>query len=194
MKNLFLILSLIFLISCGNDTDQNSTQNGLIEQNQHKDTTGEVQKLLSMMSDELRATIDSAKKIGYTDTIQINSDENFFGLVDPGTVFANAENDAMQNADHTSSSLIKMDSKTKKPTTWATIDEYIFENETKSKLIEEALGKPLVNKAQERFLRHPLTFFRFRERIYYISTTDEKYRPALDEVNGILVKFLSPEQ
>ena len=190
MKKILLI-GVVFLFACGNNAEQDK---GLIEQSQFKDTTGDVRKLFLSLSDEMKKTIDSVKKMGYTDSIQINTDENFFGLVDQNTVFANAENDAMTNCNHNHSSFIKMDAKTKKPASWATLDEFIFENETKSKLIEEALGKPLKDKTKERFLRHPLTFFRWNDRIYYVATTDEKYRNVMNEVNAVLVNFLSTEQ
>ena len=196
MKLVFIFLILMFfLISCSSNTEQsNSNEKGLIEQSQYRDTTSDVDAYYLTLSDELKKTIDSLEKIGYTNTIQINSDENFFGLLDANSVFANAENDALDNCTHNLFSFVKMDTATKKSITWASLDEFIFENETKSKLIEDALGKPLIDKTKERFLRHPLIFFRWKNRMYYVSTTDEKYRDAMNEVNGILVNFLSPEQ
>jgi len=188
MKNLFLVSSFIFLISCGSSTEQNKiTEKGLIEQSQTPDTVTKNNSINFRPTEELQKTIDSALQMGYIQNTKEIFPENRFGLVDANNVFSNEQEIFFQGGKHNHIELAKGASVVR-------LDEYIFATNLQAYQINEALTKPLPDKTKERFLRYPLTFFPFENRMYYISTTEEQYRAAFNEINGILVKFLSPEQ
>src|SRR3972149_3960789 len=183
-KHFFIIAFSIFLLSCGSNTEQNkTTEQGLIEQSQTPDTVTKNNNINFRPSEELQKTIDSALLMGYIQNTKVVFPENRFGLVDPISVFSTEQEIFFQGGQHVHIEFVKGGSVVR-------LDEYVFATNLQAFQINEALTKPLADKTKERFFRYPLTFFPFENRMYYISTTEEQYRAAFNEINGILVRFL----
>lgn len=187
MKSAHLLLTgicSVFFFSC-RDNAKNSGTEGLIEQTQNNNTAGITVK--ANPTEELQKTLDSAMVTGYKQNTNAGMNENPFGLIDPSSVFGNEEEIIFQACAHVYVALTKNNAQ-------VNVHEYVFATNVQATQINNALTKPLPDKTKERFLRYPLTFFPFKNRMYYLSVSEEQFRPELNDVNGMLVKFLSPEQ
>ncbi|MEW6467797.1 MAG: hypothetical protein AB1458_02680 [Bacteroidota bacterium] len=135
---------------------------------------------------ELQQTIDSALQLGFTRIANAPRTENPFGLLDPGSVFGPAEQVILQGGRYNH---IVMEKKGAR----VSLDEYVLASSEQALQINNALTQPMKDKTQERFFRYPLTFFPFKNRMYYLSTSEEKYRGELNELNTLLVNMLTTE-
>lgn len=145
-------------------------------------------------TEDLKKFLSEAKKIKFlpADTAHkftASDHSNYFGVANMPNTFAGYERSAMKRAKNACLDLIKNNS-----TVHVKVEEWIFENEADAKQVDDALSAPLEDKRMERFARFPFTFWRVRERMYYVHTVNEQDRAEVDKVSNLLVNLLSPDQ
>jgi hypothetical protein len=199
MKKLLLIFS-VTICSCSSPSanqDQLHTHNDTLPPGRDVKEEVIIPDSVAHPSDELKKFLAEVKKMHFvpTDTSHVffaSDHKNYFGLVDAKTAFAAYEDMVMLKARNACMKL-RLANKKKEATT-VEVEEWIFASEKEAANIEDALTRPLPDKRIERFARSPLTFWRTHERIYYVHAADEKMRPAMENVNNVLVQCLSPEE
>src|ERR1051326_7458696 len=132
-------------------------------------------------SEGLKKFIDVAIKDGFQLKGRIHASEqkNFFGLIDPSQTFSYLETGILAKTPNACLTLSKNGQTFE-------VEEWSFASLSEAGLVEHALTAP-VKDGTERFVRTPFTYWRVKERMHYLSTSSDKARPGMDQLNNKLV-------
>jgi hypothetical protein len=191
MKKLFLFFA-VALFSCS----------GNVEERQQP-ITGDTQTVVNTIpppapdtascpSAGYRNFISIASKAGFvsndTSVYFKNDQQHFFGLANVNNTFSAMEMTIMAK---TKNACLKLEKKLNGKPVQFEVEEWTFEGQSQAELIEHALTAPLKDRTDMRFITSPFTFWRVKQRIYYIHTSDEKARTELNTLNDLLVNSVS---